>query len=240
MPGDLQPARIMNDEPPAIEGHTSRAFDGELASLHLHVVQMGGLVLKQVHDAAHAYAEWQPEAAQDVVQNEPQVNAYERTIDAEQFNLIARRAPVAGDLRVILAMSKCTAELERAGDEAKKIAAAVLRQARRPGAATTSDARHMGKLAHSLLRLSLESLDRIDAEAAAQVIARDAELDAEYGTGLRRLLQRAVDEPQQFDLALEGAFVLKSLERIGDHARNLARQVRGIVNAAAARGAQQA
>jgi phosphate transport system protein len=229
----------MHDEPPAIEGHISKSFDGELASLHLHVVQMGGLVLRQVHQAADAYTEWRPDAAQRVVEHEPEVNAYERTIDAEQFGLIARRSPMAGDLRVIVAMSKCIAELERAGDEARKIAAAVLRHAGRPGPATAQDARHLGKLAVGLLRLSLESLDRIDADAAAQVIARDADLDAEYATGLRRLLKRAVEEPQHVDVALEAAFVLKSLERIGDHARNLARQVRGIVSAAVAGGSAQ-
>ncbi len=228
------------DEPPTIEGHISRTFDGELASLHLHVVQMGGLVLKQVQDATHAYTGWRPDTARRIVEREREVNAYERTIDAEQFNLIARRAPVAGDLRAIVAMSKCIAELERAGDEAKKIAAAVLRHAVPPGQATTSDASHLGELAVSLLRLSLESLDRIDAVAAAQVIARDAELDAEYATGLRRLMKRAVDDPQHFDVTLDAAFVLKSLERIGDHARNLARQVCGIVNEAISDGVQHA
>jgi phosphate transport system protein len=220
----------LEDEPPVIEGHISRTFDGELAALHLHVVQMGGLVLKQVQDAADAYTEWQPETAQRVLRHEREVNAYERTIDAEQFGLIARRAPVASDLKVIVAMSKCIAELERAGDEAKKIAAAVQRHAGRPGHATTRDARRMAGLAIGLLRLSLEALDRIDADAAKEVIARDKELDAEYADGLRRLLKRAVDSPQHFDVALDAAFVLKSLERVGDHARNLARQVRGIVS----------
>lgn len=220
----------LEDEPPLIEGHISRTFDGELASLHLHVVQMGGLVLKQVQDAAEAYTEWQPGIAQRVLQHERDVNEFERTIDAEQFGMIARRAPVASDLKVIVAMSKCIAELERAGDEAKKIAAAVERHAGRPGHATTRDARRLAGLAISLLRLSLQALDRIDADAAAEVIARDRELDAEYADGLRRLLKRAVDSPQHFDVALDAAFVLKSLERVGDHARNLARQVRGIVS----------
>jgi phosphate transport system protein len=230
---------MLNDPPPTIEGHISKAFDGELASLHLHVVQMGGLVLRQVNDAADAYTEWRPETAARVVEHEREVNAYERTIDAEQFGLIARRGPVAGDLRVIVAMSKCIAELERAGDEAKKIAAAVLRHAGRPGHGTVHDARHMGRLAVNLLRLSLESLDRIDADAAAQVIARDQELDVEYAEGLRRLLRQAVEDPLHFDVTLEAAFVLKSLERIGDHARNLARQVRGIVTDTVARDGVQ-
>jgi phosphate transport system protein len=223
-----------NDDPPAIEGHISKTFDGELASLHLHVVQMGGLVLKQVQDAAAAYTDWQPQIAQRVVEHEHDVNDCERSIDAEQFAMIARRAPVASDLRVIVAMSKCIAELERAGDEAKKIAATVLRHAGRPGHATARDAQLLGKLAGNLLHLSLEALDRIDGDAAAQVIARDKELDAEYAEGLRRLLKRAVDDAQHFEVSLEAAFVLKSMERIGDHARNLARQVLGIVSEAAA------
>src|SRR5688572_16402443 len=121
------------------EGHTSRTFDGELAMLHVHVIQMGGLVLSQVHDAAEAYTEWKADRAESVIERERTVNAYERDIDAEQFALIARRAPVASDLRAIIVMAKSVAELERAGDEAKKIALAVLRHGGRPGHATTRD-----------------------------------------------------------------------------------------------------
>ncbi|MEI4861304.1 PhoU domain-containing protein, partial [Klebsiella pneumoniae] len=90
------------------------------------------------------------------------VNDYNRSIDSEQLTLIARRAPVAGDLRAILAMSKCVAELERAGDEAKKIVRNVVGSGPRPGSATIRDARHLGELAVSLLRLSLEALDTLD------------------------------------------------------------------------------
>jgi phosphate transport system protein len=128
----------------------------------------------------------------------------------------------------VIAMSKAVAELERAGDEAKKIARTVLRRGGRPGPATSRDARHLGRLAGSLLRLSLEAFDRVDLEAASEVIARDRELDVEYADGLRRLLTRAMEDPRNFEIALEAAFVLKSLERIGDHARNLARHLQSI------------
>ena len=121
-------------------------------------------------------------------------------------------------------MSKCVAELERAGDEAKKIVRNVLGSGPRPGSATARDARHLGELAISLLRLSLEALDTLDSARCDQVIAGDADLDAEYAAGLRRLLSRAMEDARQFEVALEAAFVLKSLERIGDHARNIARQ----------------
>jgi phosphate transport system protein len=219
----------MHDEVPLMEGHIVRTFDGELAALQLHVVQMGGLVLAQVRHAIDAYTRWDGDVARRVIEREREVNAFERTIDAEQFTLLARRAPLASDLRIVVAMSKCIAELERAGDEAKKIAATVLRHAGGPGPATSADAGHLGELALGLLRMSLESLDRIDADAAAQVIARDHELDAQYAEGLRRLLKRAGDDAGTVEVTIEAAFALKALERIGDHARNLARQVRAIV-----------
>ena len=211
-----------------IEGHTSRAFDGALAALHMRVIEMGGLVLDQVREAAVAYTEWDTKAAERVVERERTVNAYDRSIDAEQLTLIARRQPVANDLRAIIAMSKAVGELERVGDEAKKIARTVLGRGARPGPATTRDARHLGRLAVNLLRMSLDAFDRLEQPLAAEVITRDRELDAEYASGLRRLLTRAMEDPRNFDVALEAAFVLKSLERVGDHARNLARHVQWI------------
>ena len=213
----------MASDGPILEGHIAKAFDGALATLHVHVLEMGGLVLDQVREATRAYTEWDGGAALRVIEREHEVNEYNRTIDTEQLTLIARRAPVAGDLRAIIAMSKCVAELERAGDEAKKIARNVIGVGSRPGPATARDVRHLGELAISLLRLSLEALDTIDSARCEEVIARDADLDAEYAAGLRRLLSRAMEDPRQFEVALEAAFVLKSLERIGDHARNVAR-----------------
>lgn len=206
-----------------LEGHTARSFDGALSSLHVHVIEMGGLVLDQVREATRAYTDWDAQCAERVIEREPAVNAYDARLDEEQLTLIARRQPVASDLKSIIAMSRAVAELERAGDEAKKIARTVLRLGGRPGPATSRDARHLGQLAVDLLRLSLEAFDLLDDSLAAEVIARDKDLDAEYGAGLRRLLTRAMEDPRHFDVALEAAFVLKSLERIGDHARNLAR-----------------
>jgi len=212
-----------------LEGHISRAFDGALAALHLRVIEMGGLVLDQVREAALAYTEWDANGARRVLEREQTVNAYDKSIDAEHLTLIARRQPMASDLRVIIAISKIVAELERAGDEAAKIARTVLSgRDSRPGPATTRDARHLGRLAVSLLRMSLEAFDRIDLTMAAEVIARDRDLDEEYAAGLRRLLTRAMEDPRHFDIALEAAFVLKSLERIGDHARNLGRHIESI------------
>jgi phosphate transport system protein len=211
-----------------LEGHISKAFDGALAILHVRLIEMGGLVLDQVREATHAYTDWDEERALHVIERESEVNNYNKSIESEQQTLIARRSPVASDLRAIIAMSKIVTDLERAGDEAKKIAKNVIGSANRPGSATARDARHLGELAISLLRLSLEALDTIDVERSEEVIMRDKDLDAEYAAGLRRLLSRAMENPRHFDVALEAAFVLKSLERIGDHARNLARHVLSI------------
>jgi len=208
-----------------IEGHTSKAFDGALASLHVRVIEMGGLALDQVREASRAYAEWDTQRASLVLERERTVNAYDVTLDEEQLTLIARRQPVASDLRIIIAFSKAVGELERVGDEAAKIARTVLAGARGPGAATARDARHLGDLAAALLRQALEAFDRLEYSRAADVMAADKELDAEYAAGLRRLLTRAMENPSQFESAVEAAFVLKSLERIGDHARNLARHL---------------
>lgn len=208
-----------------IEGHIARAFDGALLALHLRIVEMGGLALDQAHEAMRAYEEWNSQAAARVIERESAVNAYDHDIDREQLALIARRAPVGSDLRIIIALSKMVGELERVGDEAKKIARVVIADAGRPVGATSRDAVHLGKLAQDLLRKALEAVDRLDFERAAEVIPGDRELDAEYAAGLRRLLTRAMENPRGFEVTVQAAFVLKSLERIGDHARNLARHV---------------
>jgi phosphate transport system protein len=212
-----------------LEGHISKAFDGALAGLQIRVVEMGGLVLEQVREAAHAYTEWQESSATRVLDRAHEVAEYDARLGSEQLTLIARRQPVASDLRATVGMSKVVGELERASAEARKIGRTVVGHDRRPAPATARDARHLGKLAVSLLRLALEAFDRLDPLLAADVIDRDKELDAEYAAGLRRLLTHAMEDPRQFELSLEAAFVLKSLERIGDHARTIARHVQSIV-----------
>ncbi len=211
-----------------LEGHISKAFDGDLAALHIRTLEMGALVLDQVREAARAYTEWDTDAAERVIDRAASVSAYDTSIGRDELTLIARRQPVSRDLRAICALAKCAAELDSAGGEARKIARTVLRDTGRPARATSSDVRHLANLAIGLLRRSLEALDRVDGAAAAEVIASDEELDAEYQAGLRRLISRAMEEPQHLDVAMEAAFVLKSFERVGDHARILADHVRDI------------
>jgi len=219
----------MSDDPtPVLEGHISKAFDGELAALHLRVIEMGALVLDQVREATRAYTDWDPYAAGAVLDRAASVTQYSQSIDRDQFNLIARRQPVSRDLRAVFAMAKSVAELERAADEARKIALTVLQQSDRPVRAASADVRQLAHLAMNLLRQALDSLDRIDGELAARLAARADELDAEYAAGLRRALTHAMEDPRHLEATVEAAFALKSLERIGDHARLIARQVQSI------------
>lgn len=220
----------MSDSSTLLEGHTSRAFDGDLAALQLRVTALGGLVLAQVQGAVGAYADWQSDLAAEVTAREPQVNAGQVEIDHDALRVIARRQPVAQDLRAILSFERSVSDLERIGDEANKIARLVLQSTRdeftgRPGPATARDVRQLGRLAVQLVRAAVTAFDALDPEAATQVVQRDHELDEEYAAGLRRLLTRAMEDPRLLKGAVQSAFVLKSIERIGDHARNVAEQV---------------
>jgi phosphate transport system protein len=213
----------------SLEGHTARAFDGDLSSLHVQAVAMGALVIEQVHLAVSAYSNWDRAAATLVLERERKINLYDAEIEEAALQLIARRQPMAHDLRAVFAIDKVVTELERAADEAKKLALAVLADSDssgfRPGAATAREARQLGRLAALMIRAALESFDRLDGAAAAAVIQQDQEMDAEYAAALRRILTRAMEDARQVQTAIEAAFIMRSLERIGDHARNIARHV---------------
>jgi phosphate transport system protein len=212
-----------------LEGHTARAFDGDLSSLHIQAVAMGALVIEQVQLAVTAYSNWDRAQATLVLERERKVNQYDTEIEAAALQLIARRQPVAHDLRAVFAIDKIVTELERAADEAKKLALAVLAESEahgfRPGAATVREARQLGRLAVLMIRAALEAFDRLDPVAAAAVIRQDQEMDAEYAAALRRILTRAMEDVRQTQAAIEAAFIMRSLERIGDHSRNIARHV---------------
>lgn len=212
-----------------LEGHTARAFDGDLSSLHVQAVAMGALVIDQVQLAVTAYSGWDRAQATLVLERERKINLYDAEIEEAALQLIARRQPVAHDLRAVFAIDKIVTELERAADEAKKLALAVLAESEtngfRPGAATAREARQLGRLAVLMTRSALEAFDHLDPAAAAAVIRQDQEMDAEYAAALRRILTRAMEDVRHTQAAIEAAFIMRSLERIGDHARNIARHV---------------
>ena len=212
-----------------LEGHIARAFDGDLSSLHIQAVAMGALVIEQLQLAVGAYSGWDRGAATLVLERERQINLYDAEIEEAALQIIARRQPVAQDLRAVFAIDKVVTELERAGDEAKKLALTVLADSEangfRPGAATAREARSLGRVAVSMIRAALEAFDRLDPVAAGLVVQQDREMDSEYAVALRRILTHAMEDPRRLQATIEAAFIMRSLERIGDHARNIARHV---------------
>lgn len=211
------------------EGHIAKALDAALAELRLHSVSMGGLVIDQVSTAVRALLDGDAALAERVLSRESQVNDLERAVDREAFHLIALHQPLAGDLRMAKAVSRITVELERAGDESKKIAkfAARLATGEPPGPvrAVARFLRHMAELTAGMLRDAVRSLDESDCAMAQAVVDRDAELDAEFAAALRQLLTLAMQDQRFLGTTVDTVFALKGLERIGDHAKNIAEQV---------------
>ena len=211
------------------EGHTFRAYDGALAGLRGRAHEMGRLVAGQVETAVRALLEADRDAAEFVLRREQQINAYQTEIEAESFRLLARQAPVASDLRTVLAISRAVTDLERAGDESKKIARFALASAGQ-GAAGPSRVmhrplRHMAELASESMRVAVEALDRGDAGVAHEVARLDREIDHEFEAALRQLMTVAMERTRLLKPVFDTVFALKSLERIGDHAKNVAEHV---------------
>ncbi len=215
--------------PDPLEGHTAKALDGALAELRLRAVSMGGLVIDQVSTSIRALLEGDATLAQLVISREARVNDLERTVDRDAFELIALHQPVAGDLRMAKAVSRITVELERAGDESKKIAKFAARLAtgepQGPVHAVARYLRHMATLTTGMLRDAVRALDEADSPMAQSVTARDSELDAEFAAALRQLLTLAMQDQRFLGATIDTVFALKGLERIGDHAKNIAEQV---------------
>ncbi|HEY6643966.1 phosphate signaling complex protein PhoU [Povalibacter sp.] len=216
------------------EGHTAKVFDAALSELRLHVVMMGGLAIDQVSAAMRALLDGDAALAQLVLARESRINEFERDVDREAFRLIALHQPVASDLRMTLAVSRITVELERVGDEAKKIAKFAARLAMGeptgPVLAVARYLRHMADLTAGMLREAVRALDEADAGLARGVAGRDSELDAEFAAALRQLLTLAMQDQRFFSATIDTVFALKGLERIGDHAKNIAEQVQFVTS----------
>lgn len=215
--------------PDPAEGHTARVFDTALSELRLHVVTMGGLAIDQVATAVRALLDGDAELAKVVLAREPKLNDLERTVDREAFRVIALHQPMAGDLRMAKAVSRITVELERVGDEAKKIAKFAARLATGeptgPVRAVARYLRHMADLTAGMLRDAVRALDEADIDLAQGVTSKDHELDAEFAAALRQLMTLAMQDQRFLSATIDTVFALKGLERIGDHAKNIAEQV---------------
>jgi len=212
------------------EGHTAKALDHALGELRLQTVALGGLVIDQVTTAIRALLSGDTLQAEGVLAREARVNELYRRVDRDAFASIALHQPMAGDLRLIKAVSRIAVELERVGDEAKKIARFALRvsdgEPVGPVTAVAAYLRHMAALSAEMLRNAVRALDETDASLAEGVVIRDAELDEEFQRALRQVFTLAMEGAPYLRATIDTVLALKGLERIGDHAKNIARQVR--------------
>ncbi len=208
----------MNDK------HLSSQFDSELTAVSTRVMEMGGLVESQIRTAVYALAQFSSDAATQVMDNEPRVNTMEVEIDHDLSSIIARRQPTARDLRLLVAISKTTANLERAGDEAEKIARMVKAIVESGSARTlpASELRVAADLASGLLRKSLDAFARLDATIALSILKEDDAIDREFDGFVRKLITYMMEDPRTISPSLDLLFVAKAIERIGDHAKNIA------------------
>jgi phosphate transport system protein len=212
-----------------VEGHTSKSVDQSLHALRMHAVEMGGLVIDQVGTAVKALLDRDPRLAEVVLSREALVNEYDGRLDRDSLTFIALQQPVANDLRMARAVARAGLELERVGDESKKIARFALQlgqaSSHDPVVAVARYLRHMADLSVAMLRSAVRALDESSAELAWDVLARDQELDREYATALRQLMSFVMQDHQFLKATIDTMFALKGLERVGDHAKNIAEQV---------------
>lgn len=208
--------------------HLSTQFDSELSSLSSRVMELGGLVESQIRQAIDALATFNEETARQVVENEARVNQMEIDIDRELTSVIGRRQPTARDLRLLMAISKTTANLERVGDEAERIARMVRSIIEKSGAVRALPANELSvaaDLASQQLRKALDAFARLDTRAAVAIMKEDDLLDQEFNGFVRKLITYMMEDPRMISSSIDLVFVAKAIERVGDHAKNLAEAV---------------
>jgi phosphate transport system protein len=204
--------------------HLSAQFDTELTSVSSQVMELGGLVESQIRQAIFALHHFSLEASQEVTANEARVNAMEIEIDRDLSSIIARRQPTARDLRLLIAISKTTANLERVGDEAEKIARMVrsIIESGAPRSLPSLELRYAADLASGLLNKALDAFARLDVNAALGILKEDDLIDKEFDGFVRKLITYMMEDPRTISPSLDLLFLAKAIERIGDHAKNIA------------------
>jgi phosphate transport system protein len=215
--------------------HLSTQFDSELNSLSTRVMELGGLVESQIRQATYALANFSDEAAAQVVETEHRVNLMELEIDRELSSIIARRQPTARDLRLLMAISRVTANLERVGDEAERVARMVRSILARSGTARSLPAgelRVASDLASAGLRKSLDAFARLDCASAVAILKEDDALDREFDGFVRKLITYMMEDPRTISSSLDLLFIAKAIERIGDHAKNISECIIYVVKGA--------
>ena len=211
------------------DAHTVKQFDVQLANLRNLVLEMGGLVEEQIKHAVKALDDEDITASREVISRDQIINGLQVKADEDCVSLIALRQPLGSDLRLIMSLSKIITDLERIGDEAEKIARMTIKiyegVSSPPSAKLLRDVAPMAKLAQNMLHGCLDALARLDVEKAVEVAQGDDELDQEFQSALRRLITYMMEDPRTIGHAINVIFIVKALERIGDHSKNIAEYI---------------
>ncbi|PPC79712.1 MAG: phosphate transport system regulatory protein PhoU [Methylotenera sp.] len=207
--------------------HTFKQYDAELEALRGKVLEMGGLVELQIVQALEALVKLDSNLAKEVMVNDQLVNALEVQIDEGCSQIIARRQPAAGDLRMVMMMVKTITDLERIGDEATKIArtAQKIFDEDRMYKPRFNEIKSMVALVREMLRTALDGFARLDVSKTVEVAKQDEQVDEHFRSAMRQLITFMLEDPRTISMSLEVLFVAKAIERIGDHAKNIAEYV---------------
>lgn len=208
------------------QAHISASFNTELESLKNHMLEMGGMVEEQLSKALDALVTVDTEAAEAIVGRDVEVNQMEMDIDDECATIIARRQPTASDLRLVVAIIKVNTDLERIGDEAAKVAKQALYLSEHKNSPSSFvELKRIGKRVSFMLHDALDAFARLDVNMAIDVVKGDEEVDKDYGSAMRSLVTFMMEDPRDITSILNEMWALRSLERIGDHACNIAEHV---------------
>jgi phosphate transport system protein len=207
--------------------HTYKQYDAELEAVRAKVLQMGGLVEQQIVNALESLISVNPKLAAEVMETDQRVNALEVQVDEDCSHIIARRQPAASDLRMIMMVVKTITDLERIGDEATKIArvAQKIYESDRMYKPRFNEIKTMVTLVREMLRTALDAFARLDVTRTVEVARQDEQVDEQFRAAMRQLITFMLEDPRTISMSLEVLFVAKAIERIGDHAKNIAEYV---------------
>jgi len=208
------------------ENHIMKQFDEELEEIRTQLMEMGGKVEQQLKNAIKAVIKADSRLAEEVIRDERLVDEMEVDIDEACILIIARRQPAASDLRFVMMVTKAVNDLERIGDEAKKIANhAIILSEQDSLSQGYKEVRHLGSSVSAMLANALDAFARFDVKAAMSTLEEDAQIDLDYKTALRELVTYMMEDPRSISRAINILWVVRSLERIGDHSKNLCEQI---------------
>lgn len=213
-------------EKDSIRQHISTRFDQELEEIRNKVLTMGGLVERQIGESIRAVIESDIESAEAVIQNDVKVNTLEVSIDEECVQILARRQPTASDLRLVIAVIKTITDLERIGDEAKRIAnQAIDMEGHFSKSRQFSDLEQIGQRVLAMLRDSLDAFARMDVDLCLSVAQEDEKVDREYESIIRQQMTYLMEDPRMIRASIDVMWAARAIERVGDRSCNICEYV---------------